>query len=288
MEEVLYTKQDQIGIVTINRPQALNALNSEILDELNLVLNQVEADQELRVLIIKGSGRAFVAGADIKEMLNYDSLQAREYAQLGLKTMQRIEDLSIPVIASVNGFALGGGCELALACEIRYASEDAKFGQPEVSLGIIPGFGGTQRLNRLVGISYAKELIYTGKLINAQEALRIGLVNQVFKNEELESETLKLADSIAKQSTSAVRYAKIAINKGIDAALVNSFEYEKNLFSLSFSTEDQKGYASFCREKRKRTFRRNYENRNNWCRNNGSRNCSSNSHAKSQCIITRY
>lgn len=254
MEEVLYTKQDQIGIVTINRPQALNALNSKILDELNLVLNQVEADQELRVLIIKGSGRAFVAGADIKEMLNYDSLQAREYAQLGLKTMQRIEDLSIPVIASVNGFALGGGCELALACEIRYASEDAKFGQPEVSLGIIPGFGGTQRLSRLVGISYAKELIYTGKLINAQEALRIGLVNQVFKNEELESETLKLADSIAKQSTSAVRYAKIAINKGIDAALVNSFEYEKNLFSLSFSTEDQKkGMQAFV-EKKKANF----------------------------------
>ncbi len=254
MEEVLYTKQDQIGIVTINRPQALNALNSEILDELNLVLNQVEADQELRVLIIKGSGRAFIAGADIKEMLNYDSLQAREYAQLGLKTMQRIEDLSIPVIASVNGFALGGGCELALACEIRYASEDAKFGQPEVSLGIIPGFGGTQRLSRLVGISYAKELIYTGKLINAQEALRIGLVNQVFKNEELESETLKLADSIAKQSTSAVRYAKIAINKGIDAALVNSFEYEKNLFSLSFSTEDQKkGMQAFV-EKKKANF----------------------------------
>lgn len=254
MQEILFEKSGYIGKLVLNRPQALNALNTSMLRELNEILTSIESDKDLRVLVISGSGRSFVAGADIKEMQAYDSLEAREYAELGLKTMKRIEDLAIPVIASVNGFALGGGCELALACEIRYASESAKFGQPEVGLGIIPGFGGSQRLARLVGLAQAKELIYTGKVIDSQEALRIGLVNRVFKNEELESESMKLADSIAKQSTSAVRYAKIAINSGIDAALANSFEYEKNLFSLSFSTQDQKkGMQAFV-EKKKANF----------------------------------
>ncbi len=254
MQEILFEKSGYVGKLVLNRPQALNALNTSMLRELNEILTSIESDKDLRVLVISGSGRSFVAGADIKEMQAYDSLEAREYAELGLKTMKRIEDLAIPVIASVNGFALGGGCELALACEIRYASESAKFGQPEVGLGIIPGFGGSQRLARLVGLAQAKELIYTGKVIDSQEALRIGLVNRVFKNEELESESMKLADSIAKQSTSAVRYAKIAINSGIDAALANSFEYEKNLFSLSFSTQDQKkGMQAFV-EKRKAIF----------------------------------
>jgi enoyl-CoA hydratase len=254
MQEILFEKSGYIGKLVLNRPQALNALNTSMLREFNEILTSIESDKDLRVLVISGSGRSFVAGADIKEMQAYDSLEAREYAELGLKTMKRIEDLAIPVIASVNGFALGGGCELALACEIRYASESAKFGQPEVGLGIIPGFGGSQRLARLVGLAQAKELIYTGKVIDSQEALRIGLVNRVFKNEELESESMKLADSIAKQSTSAVRYAKIAINSGIDAALANSFEYEKNLFSLSFSTQDQKkGMQAFV-EKRKAIF----------------------------------
>ncbi len=251
MDKVLYDKRDQIGKITINRPQALNALNTSVLKELNRLLTDIESDTDLRVLIITGKGRAFVAGADIKEMQAYNSLEARQYAELGLSTMKRIEDLAIPVIASVNGFALGGGCELALACEIRYASEQAKFGQPEVGLGIIPGFGGSQRLARLVGIAHAKELIYTGKVIDSQEALKIGLVNRVFNSEELESETMKLADSIAKQSTSAIRYAKTAINIGIDATLANSFEYEKNLFSLCFSTQDQKkGMQAFVEKKR--------------------------------------
>lgn len=254
MDKVLYDKRDQIGKITINRPQALNALNTSVLKELNRLLTDIESDTDLRVLIITGKGRAFVAGADIKEMQAYNSLEARQYAELGLSTMKRIEDLAIPVIASVNGFALGGGCELALACEIRYASEQAKFGQPEVGLGIIPGFGGSQRLARLVGIAHAKELIYTGKVIDSQEALKIGLVNRVFNSEELESETMKLADSIAKQSTSAIRYAKTAINIGIDATLANSFEYEKNLFSLCFSTQDQKKAMQAFVEKKRANF----------------------------------
>ncbi len=254
MANVLYEKSNKIGKIIINRPDALNALNSEVLHHLNEVLTKVELDPEVRVLVITGSGRSFVAGADIKEMLDYNSNEAREYAELGLRTMQRIENLSIPVIASVNGFALGGGCELALACEIRYASDKAKFGQPEVGLGITPGFGGTQRLPRLVGLANAKELIYTGKVIDAQEALRIGLVNKVFSNETLEEETMKLAQDIAKQSTTAVRYAKVSINRGFDTTLANSFEYEKNLFSLCFSTDDQKaGMLAFV-EKRKAQF----------------------------------
>lgn len=254
MSLVLYEKNETIGKITINRPESLNALNSSILTALNEVLARIEEDNDLRVVIITGSGRSFVAGADIKEMESYNSIQARKYAELGLSTMQRIEDLPIPVIASVNGFALGGGCELSLACEIRYASDKAKFGQPEVSLGITPGFGGTQRLSRLIGLAQAKELIYTGKVIDASEALRIGLVNKVFSSENLEEETIKLANSIAKQSTSAVKYAKVSINKGYDSALVNSFEYEKNLFSLCFSTEDQKeGMQAFV-EKRKPKF----------------------------------
>ena len=254
MSSVLYAKIGHIAKVTINRPEALNALNSSILQELNLVLAQIEEDKTLRVVIFTGSGRSFVAGADIKEMQNLDSLQAREYAELGLSTFRRVEELSIPVIAAVNGFALGGGCELALACEIRYASEKAKFGQPEVGLGITPGFGGTQRLSRVVGLSQAKEMIYTGKVIGAEEALAIGLVNKVFTVETLEEETMKLAETIARQSKTAVEYAKVSINSGYDTTLANSFEYEKNLFSLCFSTSDQKeGMQAFI-EKRKPQF----------------------------------
>ena len=254
MSIVLYEKNETVGKIIINRPESLNALNSSVLIALNEVLAQIEEDEDLRVIIITGSGRSFVAGADIKEMQAFDSLEARKYAELGLRTMQRIEDLPIPVIASVNGFALGGGCELSLACEIRYASEKAKFGQPEVSLGITPGFGGTQRLSRLVGLAQAKELIYTGKVIDANEALRIGLVNKVFSSENLEEETMKLAQDIAKQSTTAVKYAKVSINRGFDAALANSFEYEKNLFSLCFSTKDQKAGMQAFVEKRKPKF----------------------------------
>lgn len=254
MNSVLFEKVDGIGKITLNRPEALNALNSSVLLALNEVLTTIEQDSEIRVVVITGAGRSFVAGADIKEMQSFDSIEARAYSELGLSTMQRVEDLPIPVIASVNGFALGGGCELSLACEIRYASDLAKFGQPEVGLGVTPGFGGTQRLPRLVGLANAKEMIYTGKIIDANEALRIGLVNRVFSSENLEEETMKLAHIIAKQSTTAVKYAKVSINKGIDTALVNSFEYEKNLFSLCFSTKDQKeGMQAFV-EKRKPTF----------------------------------
>lgn len=255
MAVVLYSKENNIGIITINRPEALNALNSEVLVELNKLLDTIENDNDLKVLVITGAGRSFVAGADIKEMKDLSVTKAKEYATLGLKTMKRIEELSVPVIAAVNGFALGGGCELSLACEIRYASEKAKFGQPEVGLGITPGFGGTQRLPRLIGLGLAKELIYTGAVINAEEALRIGLVNKVCSPETLMDEVMKLATKIAMNSNNAVKFAKSAINNGINTNNINdAVEIEKNIFALCFdSTEQTEGMTAFT-EKRKPKF----------------------------------
>jgi enoyl-CoA hydratase len=255
MVSVIYDKPSKgIAKVTINRPEALNALNTTVLFNLENVLSEIERDKDLRVVVITGAGRSFVAGADIKEMQSLNSIEAREFAEFGLRVMRRIESLTIPVIAAVNGFALGGGCELALACEIRYASEKAKFGQPEVSLGITPGFGGTQRLSRLVGLAQAKELIYTGDIIDAYKAKNIGLVNEVFSPETLDEEVMKLATKIANQSKNAVCYAKAAINKGLETDLATSMEIERNLFALCFSSEDQKeGMQAFI-EKRKPTF----------------------------------
>ncbi len=254
MNNIIFKKEKHIGKIIINRPEALNALNSDLLRELNELLTVIEKDQDLRVVIITGAGRSFVAGADIKEMQALTSTEAREFAQLGLSVFRRIEELSMPVIACVNGFALGGGCELALACELRIASEKAKFGQPEVGLGVTPGFGGTQRLPRLIGLSRAKQMIYTGQMIDALKAKEIGLVNEVFTEEILEEETMKLANKIASQSKSAISLAKSAINKGIETNLASSMDIERNLFALCFSTDDQKeGMQAFV-EKRKPTF----------------------------------
>lgn len=232
--------RDGIRLLTINKPQSLNALDSEVLRELGSVVAETAADESIRVLIITGEGRAFVAGADISEMVSKDPMQGLAFGKFGAEVFRAIEQLPIPVIAAVNGFALGGGCELAMACDLRIASTKAKFGQPEVGLGIIPGFSGTQRLPRLVGPTKAKELVYTGEVIRAEEALRIGLVNKVVEPEALMDEALALAEKIAAQAPVAVQLAKKAIDTGLQADIDTGIAIENDLFALCFSTRDQK------------------------------------------------
>lgn len=254
-ENLLLKKEGNICILTINRPKALNALNSRVLEELSDAVDQIEKDKDIYVVIITGEGKAFVAGADILEMKDMTSEAARKFAKQGLEVFRKIELMEKPVIAAVNGFALGGGCELAMCCDIRVASEKAKLGQPEVGLGITPGFAGTQRLSRLVGIAKAKELIFTGDMIDAKEAEKIGLVNKVVTHEELMSTAIELAKKIASKGQIAVRYSKIAINRGIETDIETGMEIERNLFSLCFATDDQKeGMTAFI-EKRKPEFK---------------------------------
>lgn len=247
-------KENHISILTINRPKALNALNTEVLYEINQCIDEVSNDESAYVLIVTGEGKSFVAGADIAEMKDKTPEQARKFAELGVATFRKIELMEKPVIAAVNGFALGGGCELSMSCDIRIASEKAKFGQPEVGLGIIPGFAGTQRLSRLVGPGKAKELIYTTDMIKAGEAEKIGLVNKVVAPEELMNEAKAMAEKIASKAQAAIRYGKIAINKGFETDIDTGMTIENNLFSLCFATEDQKeGMGAFL-EKRNPNF----------------------------------
>lgn len=252
---LVFRRETNIGILSINRPDALNALNSSVLEELIQAIDMANKDEEVHVLILTGEGRAFVAGADIGEMKDMSPTDARKFAETGIDLFRKIELMEKPVIAAVNGFALGGGCELAMSCDIRIASEKAKFGQPEVGLGITPGFAGTQRLGRLVGIGRAKELIYTSDIIDADEAYRIGLVNKVVAPEELMGKAMEMAEKIASKSQLAVRYAKTAINRGMETDLDTAMAIEKDLFGLCFATEDQKeGMAAFL-EKRKPNFK---------------------------------
>lgn len=253
-KNILFEKQDHIAILTINRPEALNALNVDVLNELNHAVDNVAMDEQIYILIITGYGRAFIAGADITQMKDMTTQEARNFAQLGLSIFRKIELLEKPVIAAINGFALGGGCELAMSCDIRIASEKAKFGQPEVNLGVIPGFAGTQRLSRLLGTAKAKELIFTGITINAAEALSLGLVNRVVAPEDLIEQTMLLAEMITSKAQYAVRYAKTAINRGYECDLETGMAIEKDLFGLCFATADQKeGMAAFI-EKRNANF----------------------------------
>ncbi|MBS4537612.1 short-chain-enoyl-CoA hydratase [Clostridium sp. D2Q-11] len=248
-------KEDKIAILKINRPKALNALNTEVLLELDKAIEELKSDQDVNVIILSGEGKAFVAGADILEMKEKTANEARDFAKVGIELFRKIEMIEKPVIAAVNGFALGGGCELSMACDMRIASEKAKFGQPEVGLGITPGFAGTQRLPRLVGSAKAKELIFTGDVIDAKEAERIGLVNKVVNPEELMDETMKLAKKISSKAQLAVRYSKMAINRGIETDVETGMEIEKDLFALCFATEDQtEGMTAFS-EKRKPDFK---------------------------------
>lgn len=253
-ETIRYEKQDNIAVITINRPEALNALNSKVIGELEQAVCEVESDKELAVLILTGEGRSFVAGADIAEQRLMDAAGGRAWGRRGSALMRRIELLQIPTIAAVNGFALGGGCELAMSCDIILASEKAKFGQPEVGLGITPGFSGTQRLPRRVGIAKAKELIFSGKMIKADEAEKIGLVNAVYAPEELMNGAVEMAKSFAVNAPIAVRYAKACIDRGMQMDMDSAIAYENELFALCFATEDQKEGMTAFLEKREKHF----------------------------------
>ena len=255
MPTIRYEKQDNIGIITINRPEALNALNTAVFNELEPLVGEIEQDATLAALIITGEGRSFVAGADIGEQCPMDLEAGRKWARRGSSVFRRIEKLEIPTIAAVNGFALGGGCELALTCDIILASEKAKFGQPEVGLGITPGFSGTQRLPRRVGIGKAKELIFSGKMIKADEAKTIGLVNEVYAPEALMDAALEMARSFTKNAPIAVKYAKACIDRGMQMDLDDGIALENEMFAMCYATADQKEGMTAFLEKRPAVFR---------------------------------
>jgi enoyl-CoA hydratase len=251
---LLFEIKEDIGIVSINRPEARNSLNLDVLDELAEVFGSIAGSEEVKAVIVTGVGNAFVAGADISQMRDMTAAEGRKMTLRGQEVMGLIEEIDKPVIAAVNGHALGGGCELAMACDVRLASDQAKFGQPEVNLGIIPGFGGTQRLPRLVGKGMAKYLILSAAIIDAQEALRIGLVEKVYPPEALLDEAEKLAKTIVSKAPIALRLAKRAINKGTDAELGTGVAFEAEAFAGAFSTEDRvEGMSAFL-EKRKVDF----------------------------------
>jgi len=253
---LMYEKKENIGLLTINRPEKMNAISQELTAELSLLLDEIENDDELRVIVITGAGdKAFVAGADINELVDRDARLGRRVSRERQEIFLRIENLHVPVIAAINGYALGGGLELALACSIRICSEKAQFGAPEVKLGIIPGDGGTQRLPRLVGQGRAMEMIITGDFIDAQEAYRIGLVNKVFTPEKLKEEAMELAKKIASRPPLAVRYAKEAVNRSQEGDSASGFALESYLHALSCTTEDKKEGVSAFLEKRKGKFK---------------------------------
>jgi enoyl-CoA hydratase len=250
-----YEVKGNIGTITMNRPEALNALNRSTLEELDKALDLIEGDRDVSILVITGEGKSFVAGADILEMKDMSPLEAARFSKFGADVFRRIEMLEMPVIAAVNGFALGGGCELAMCCDMRIASEKAKLGQPEAGLGITPGFSGTQRLSRLVGPAKAKELLFSCRVIDGKEAERIGLVNQVVEPEKLMDAVYGLANEILGKAQIAVRNCKEAVNRGMETDMDTAMDIEKNLFALCFATEDQKeGMAAFS-EKRKPEFK---------------------------------
>lgn len=255
LKNVILETEGSLATITINRPKALNALNSETLRELDIIINSIENNSDIYCVILTGSGqKAFVAGADISEMKNLNSTEAEEFGLLGNQVFRRLENLDKPVIAAISGFALGGGCELAMACDIRIASERARFAQPETGLGITPGFGGTQRLPRLVGQGKAKELIYTCAMINAEEALRIGLVNKVVPLENLIEEAKKMANAIITNAPIAVKLCKDAINRGTQVDMDSAIRVEAEDFGKCFDSEDQlEGMTAFL-EKRAKNF----------------------------------
>ena len=261
MEFINYEAEGAVAVLTINRPKALNALNSAVLDEINEAIDAVDLNT-IRALIITGTGeKSFVAGADIGEMSTLTKEQGEAFGKKGNDVFRKIETLPIPVIAAVNGFALGGGCELSMACDIRICSENAVFGQPEVGLGITPGFGGTQRLARTVGVGMAKQLIYTARNIKSAEALRIGLVNAVYPLEELMPAAKKMAGIIASNAPIAVRNCKKAINDGLQTDIDNALVIEEKLFGDCFETEDQKYGMAFFLDRNKEKVKEPFQNK---------------------------
>jgi enoyl-CoA hydratase len=255
-ETVISQISEGIAWITINRPKAMNAINTAVLVNLKKIIDQLKNDQSTKVVILTGAGeKAFVAGADIGEMQNFTPLQARAFSVMGQEALNSLANLPQPVIAAINGFALGGGCELALACDLRIAARNAKLGLPEVGLGVIPGFAGTQRLPRLIGQARAKQLIFSGEIISAEESERIGLVNKVVEQTELREQVLAMATKIAAQGPQAVRLAKEAINQGGEMELAGAQVLESNLFAVIFSSDQQReGMTAFI-EKRKPNFK---------------------------------
>jgi len=254
-ENIILEKEEKLAVLYINRPKAMNALNKDTILEIKDAVTAVNDDPAVELLIITGSGdKSFVAGADIAFMQNLSAMEAREFGALGQKVFRLIEAMEKPVIAAVNGFALGGGCELAMCCDFRIAASNAKFGQPEVGLGITPGFGGTQRLPRLVGPGMAKQLLYTADVINADEAFRIGLVNKVVQPEELLPEVKKIAGRILSKGQLAVRLSKAAANEGMQTDIDRAMSIEADAFGLCFATQDQKEGMTAFLEKRKASF----------------------------------
>jgi enoyl-CoA hydratase len=254
-ENILFEVQDGIGVLTFNRPKALNALNSKTLGEVDDVIDKVQQDSGIRVLVLTGAGeKAFVAGADISEFSKMDPLQAKRFSEKTQEVFFKLEQLAKPVIACVNGFALGGGCEIAMSCDFIYASDKAKFGQPEVNIGILPGFGGTQRLPRRIGTANAKELCMTGKMIDAQQAKGLGLVCKVFAADQLVEETMQVARALAKGPASLSAIKRV-IDHGMDVDLKSGCALEAEAFGLNFANQDSGEGVSAFLEKRKPEFK---------------------------------
>ncbi len=255
-ENILFEKKNAIAYVTVNRPKVLNALNMATMEELRLAFTDIKHDAAIRVAILTGAGeKAFVAGADINELAKHNVIAAKEYTHRGQSVLDLIENLGKPVIACVNGFALGGGCELAMACSFRLANENARFAQPEVKLGIIPGYGGTQRLPRLIGKGMAMQLLLTGEMIRAQEAHRIGLVNEVTSTAELMPRAEAIAQQIIANAPLAVQYSLEAVNHGMQMSLTDGLYLEATLFSVCGATEDKKEGTTAFLEKRPAAFK---------------------------------
>jgi enoyl-CoA hydratase len=255
-KNIIFKVEEGICTITFNRPKALNALNSELLEEFSQAIDAISRDENIRVLILTGSGeKAFVAGADITELAKFNSLEGKIFAGKGQGIIGKLQDLPIPVVAAVNGFALGGGSEIALASDFIYASEKAMFGLPEINLGIIPGFGGTQRLPRLIGINKAKEMIFTGRMITASEALAAGIVNRVTAPESLIDEAVKTAKVMASKGKTSIRAAKQAINAGLNTDMATGCRIEMDSFALCMSSKDAKEGTSAFLEKRKADFK---------------------------------
>ena len=255
-ENIIFKVEGGIATITFNRPKAMNALNAALIEEFSRALDEIAADEDIRVLILTGAGdKAFVAGADITELATYNSLQAKSFAAFGHAAIAKLQELPAAVIGAVNGFALGGGNEIAIACDFIYASENAKFGLPEINLGLMPGFGGTQRLPRLIGKNMAKEMIFTGKMISASEALQIGLVNKVLPPESLMEEVKKTAAEIASKGKVSLRQAKQAINNGLNVDLKTGCNMEIDGFALCMASPDAKEGTTAFVEKRKAEFK---------------------------------
>ena len=255
-ENILFQVQEGIATIHFNRPKALNALNQALLAELSGALDDIAGDESCRVLILTGAGeKSFVAGADITELATFSALQAKVFSRAGHAIIAKLQELPIPVMAAVNGFALGGGCEIALACDFIYAAENAKFGLPEITLGLIPGFGGTQRLPRLIGANMAKELIFTGRMITAGEAAQIGLVNRVIAGAALMEEVLKTARDIAAKGRVSLRAAKQAVNHGLNTDLATGCHIETDAFALVLASPDAKEGTTAFLEKRRAVFK---------------------------------